>query len=143
MGKTVTLTNLQIANGYAALDVLIAKEMETAPGWSIFKNKATLTPHAKDYHEYRQKILKRLARLDERGNPLTEDRKILFETPEAEAMAVAEIDELMAIEVTVEIRTIALAALRGVKIAPEIFEVLEWMIVEEEAAKEEKRVLGR
>ena len=130
MKRTVTLTNLQIANSHAGLSLLAGKSMATIPGFSIFKNKAALTPHAKDYHEYRQQILKRHALLDGRGNPVVQDKQVLFETPEAEAAAVAELEVLVAIEVTVEIRTVALAELGGVEVEPEVLEALEWMIEE-------------
>ena len=132
MKRTVTLTNQQIIDGQAGLNILAGQKMAIVPGFSVAKNKAAIAPHAKDYHDYRNQILKRHAQADSRGNVAISNGLVLFETPEAEAAAVAELAELGAIEVTVEIRTLALAALTGVEVEPNVIGALEWMLEENE-----------
>lgn len=131
MRKTVTLTNQQIIDAQAGLNILAGQKMAIVPGFSVAKNKAAIAPHAKDYHDYRQQILKRHAKHDSRGNIENQKGMVIFGTAEAEAEAVAELAELGAIEVTVEIRTIALAALGDVAVEPNVLGALEWMFDEE------------
>ncbi len=131
--KIVTLTNQQLIDGKAGLDILASQKMAIVPGFSVAKNKAAIAPHAKDYLDYRNQILKRHAQADSRGNVAISNGLVLFETPEAEAAAKSELDELGAIEVTVEIRTLALASLGDMAVEPNVLGALEWMFEEEEA----------
>jgi hypothetical protein len=133
MKKTITLTNHQLVESSAALNVLATQKMAITPGFSVAKNKAALMPHTRDYEEFRQGILKRHARLDGGGNPIASHTgEALFTTMEARDAAMAELAELGAIEVTVEIRTLGLAALDGVEVEPNVLGALEWMLDEEE-----------
>lgn len=131
MKKQVTLTNQQIIDAQAGLNILAGQKMAITPGFSVAKNKAAIVPHAKDYHEYRQQILKRHAQIDSRGNMSTNGGMVIFGTSEAEAEAVAELAELGAIKVTVEIRMLALQSLAGVEVEPNVLGALAWMFDEE------------
>lgn len=144
MKKIVTLTNRQIVNAQAALVILGGLKIAILPGFRIAQNRAEIAPHAKNYQEFRQGIFKRHAKQDSRGNVAISNGLVQFETPEAEETALAEIAELEAIEVQVEIRTVALAAIAGddnedseakkkrPPVEPDVLGALMWMIVEEE-----------
>lgn len=138
MKKQITLTNQQIAESHAALSLLTAHVwMAILPGFDVAKNKAALTPHAKDYNEFRQAIIKRYAHLDGAGNPMADHRgEAIFTSIQAKTTALAEIAELDTIEVVVEILTVTLADIAGEekksKLPPDVLGILDWMIEEEE-----------
>lgn len=131
MKKTVTLTNIELANAAAALDIFGRRDMAIIPSFKVAQVRKALQGPAQSYQEYREQILRNRALMDGSGRIKTSEAgTVIFNSPEDEAAAKAELTQLNDIEVSVDIQTISLATLGETPAPPNVLEALLWMFDE-------------
>lgn len=130
MKKTITLTNIELATAAEALAIFGRRDMAIIPSFKVGQVKKALADHAQAYQDYREKILRSYAVIGEDGQIKIEKNLVVFNSKEDEAAAKAELEQLNAIEVTVDIQTVALATLGETPAPPNILEPLLWMFDE-------------
>lgn len=130
MKKKVTLTNFELANAAEALAILGRRDFAIIPAFRLAQNKKALQEPAKDYQEFREKVLREHAKIGEDGEIVTDNYQVVFKAPEEEAAAKAKIDDLNAITVTIDYAAIPLDTCKDIAAQPNILEPLLWMFDE-------------
>jgi len=130
MKKKATLTNFEVANAAEALAILGRLNFAIIPAFKLAQNKKALQEPAKDYQEFREKVLREHAKIGEDGEIVTDNYQVVFSTPEDEADAKAKIDQLNAITLTIDYAPIPLDTCKDIAAQPNILEPLLWMFDE-------------
>lgn len=135
MKKKATLTNFELANAAEALAIFGRRDLAIIPAFKLAQNKKALAEPAKDYQDFREKVLREHAKIGEDGQIVTNDYQVVFTTPEDSEEAKGKIDQLNAITVTVDYTPIPLDTCKDsdgktITMPPNVLEPLLWMFEE-------------
>lgn len=125
--QKATLTNAEIANASAALNALAGSVTDVVLAFRIVQNAKPLAEIAESYGKAHRDTIAQAVGANIDGE------KVTFDTPENEALAIAELKTLSEIETEVEYYPLSLSRLAStnVTINYNLIIPLQWMIVDD------------
>lgn len=127
----IELSNIEILRSLQALQAVDSGGIDFDMTYTMSLNLKSLRKAADDYQEFRTGIFKEHAELDERGEPVVEEERYIFKSPEDEVAATDKVKSLNDAVVSLNLYTYPLAAFRKAKIGHTLLEHLLWMVRED------------